>query len=120
MLPQLMSVATTPWRNACIDSERATIAPFADMLEAVLSDVEEDADALGCADQMHHIRAIARHGTSADRQLRLYAALTRSGATPAEALQRVVQMLITETAAVGSSHAGRQANESRLRETLRP
>jgi len=45
----------------------------ADRLEAVLTDVLLHAEALGCAAQVRHCRAIVGGGTSADAQLAVYA-----------------------------------------------
>ena len=84
--------------DGVVDTDRGAIVPFADRLDDVLTMIEEDATYLDCGDEMDHLRRIARTGTSADRQRRLYDRLTRAGATPAEALQKVVDTLVRETA----------------------
>ena len=48
--------------------------PFAAGLDAVLSQVEEDAAALGCEAELARLREVAAHGTSSDRQLAVFAA----------------------------------------------
>ena len=49
-------------------------APFAAGLEAVLVQVAEDAAALGCEAELDWLRTVAAQGTSADRQLAVFAA----------------------------------------------
>ena len=60
-------------RAAFMDIGGATV-PFVDGLDAVLSQVEEDAAALGCEPELAWLRELAAHGTSADRQLAVFAA----------------------------------------------
>jgi glutamate---cysteine ligase / carboxylate-amine ligase len=44
----------------------------AEMLEQVIADVHEDAEALGCVDEVLRCRTIAGEGTSADTQLKVF------------------------------------------------
>src|SRR4051812_47384071 len=44
--------------------------PLADFLCELVDDIADDAEHLGCRSQVEHCKAIARHGSSADRQLR--------------------------------------------------
>jgi carboxylate-amine ligase len=60
-------------RAAFLDIDGVTV-PFATGLEAVLSQVEEDAAALGCEAELARLRTIAGQGTSADRQLAVFSA----------------------------------------------
>ena len=60
-------------RAAFLDMNGATVA-FAAGLEAVLSQVEADAAALGCEAEVGRLRTTAAQGTSADRQLAVFAA----------------------------------------------
>ena len=60
-------------RAAFLDIDGVT-APFAAGLEAVLVQVAEDAAALGCEAELDWLRTVAAQGTSADRQLAVFAA----------------------------------------------
>ncbi len=60
-------------RAAFVDLDGQTV-PFASGLDAVLSQVEEDASVLGCEAELACLRVTAAHGTSADRQLAIFAA----------------------------------------------
>ena len=51
-----------------IDEASAEMRPVAVQLDALASLVEQDADALGCPEALDAVKAIARRGTSADRQ----------------------------------------------------
>ena len=56
-----------------MDNDGGTV-PFAAGLDRVLSQVEEDAAALGCEADIEWLRALAAEGTSSDRQLATFAA----------------------------------------------
>ncbi len=60
-------------RAEFLDIRGATV-PCAAGLEAVLSQVEEDAAALDCEAELRWLRMVATHGASADRQLAVFAA----------------------------------------------
>ena len=60
-------------RAEFLDTDGVTV-PFAAGLDAVLSQVEEDAAALGCEADLAWLRTVAAQGTSADRQLAVFAA----------------------------------------------
>jgi carboxylate-amine ligase len=47
--------------------------PLTEMLETTLTRVGEDAEALGCLDDVNHCRKIVMDGSSADAQLRVFA-----------------------------------------------
>ncbi len=81
-----------------IDLGRGRIMPFAHLFEELLEFIREDAEALGCVAEVEHVRTILAEGTSAHRQLRVYAAAVKAGATPEEATRAVVDHLIEETA----------------------
>ena len=51
-----------------------------EMLDRVLEQIAADADALACADQVEHCRAILAEGTSADAQLRIFTENEHEGA----------------------------------------
>jgi carboxylate-amine ligase len=68
----------------------------AEMLEQVLQDVREDAEALGCAAQIACCRAIVGAGTSADAQIAVFEAHQKNQ-TRARALDAVTDWLATAT-----------------------
>ena len=80
-----------------VDFGKGKIVPCAVLLDEILDLVREDADALGCSDEIGHLRTIMKDGTSAHRQLATYAAAISRGADRQEALRDVVDMLIAET-----------------------
>ena len=82
-----------------VDFGKGRIIPCAELLEELLELIDEDAEALGCRDQVAHARKIVRQGTSAHRQIETYARAIGAGADIAEALRSVVDWLIEETAA---------------------
>lgn len=86
-------------RATLIDEARAEAVPVERSIADVLGLVAEDAAALHCAAACEHARAIAAGGTSADRQMAVFAAARRSGATERAALSAVVDHLADETAA---------------------
>lgn len=79
-----------------VDHGRATLAPFADLVEEFIELVETDAEALGCLQEVRNARRIARDGSSAVHQRRVYAQALESGAEREEALRAVVDRLIAE------------------------
>lgn len=84
--------------NASFISEAGKVVPFAENLAAILDDIAKDADALGCAPEVARTRAIAADGTSADRQLAIFAEARASGANTATALAAVVEWMARVTA----------------------
>jgi carboxylate-amine ligase len=71
--------------------------PCRDAVRALLDDVAEDAQALGCEKPLERVRAILDEGTSAHAQLALYRGRRAKGDTPVEALRFVVDWLIAAT-----------------------
>jgi carboxylate-amine ligase len=59
--------------------------------------VQEDAEELGCVDEVNHTRKIAKEGTSADRQLAAFQAAIEKGVTPELAMRGVVDLMVSET-----------------------
>ncbi|MBV8615398.1 MAG: carboxylate-amine ligase [Acetobacteraceae bacterium] len=85
-------------RASLIDEASGTAMPFASHLEATLSLVRGDADALGCREEVEASRVIAAEGTSADRQLAVFAAARGRGLPDRDALGAVVDWLAATTA----------------------
>ncbi len=116
-------VAQNSWRaqrygveGQLVDFGKGLLVPFEDLVEELIEVVKPDAEAMGCLAEVEHIRTICRRGTSADRQLAVYAEAAAAGAEPPEALQAVVHALIEDTL-TGHIEADRlqKLNSSRAR-----
>jgi carboxylate-amine ligase len=81
-----------------IDLAKGRVIPFEDLLDEMLSLVAEDAEALGCVDEINDLRHIMQRGTSAHRQLKKYELERAGGASDEQALKCVVDKLIHDTA----------------------
>ena len=84
--------------HASFIDEAGTVVPFAEHLEAILADIAEDAEALGCALEVAKTREIASDGTSADRQLAVFAEARAGGSGQGDALAAVVEWMARATA----------------------
>jgi len=81
-----------------IDYGRGTLVPYGELMEEMIDLVQEDIAYFGCEAEIARIREIVAEGTSADRQIALYEKTVAAGATTDEALKRIVDLLIDETA----------------------
>jgi carboxylate-amine ligase len=81
-----------------VDFGRGAIFPFGDLLDEMLTLIDEDARHFGCLDEVARARAILARGTSAHRQVAVCEEALTAGATRSEALAAVVDWLIAETA----------------------
>ncbi len=84
-------------QGSLFDFGKGTLEPFRDLMNEIQTLVAEDAAALGCEAEVARAGAIVDEGTSADRQVATYEHLLASGASPRQALDGVVDMLIEET-----------------------
>ncbi len=82
-----------------VDLARGVIVPFEQLLEEILSLIADDAEALGCVDEVASVRNILTRGTSAHRQLKDYELEQAAGRSKEESLNSVVDTLIADTAA---------------------
>jgi carboxylate-amine ligase len=73
--------------------------PFAVLLDELIELVRPEAERLGCLDEVLRARHIVARGTSADRQLAVYAEARAGGASERDAPAVVVDWLIAETLA---------------------
>ncbi len=80
-----------------VDFGRGEIVPYEELLDEILELLAEDAERLGCIDEINAARDILKDGTSAHRQVRVYDAALQAGADETEALHTVVDWLIGET-----------------------
>ncbi len=81
-----------------LDLGRQRMVPFRQLVEEIIELLREDAIELGCLPEIEGLRDILERGTSAHRQLRIFETAVQSGATEAEAFNRVVDWLVEETA----------------------
>lgn len=101
-----MLVEENRWRaqrygldQGMVDFGRGEIVPFPDLMEELLGILREDAEFFDCVKEIEHARNIISRGTSSHLQVEAYRAALQSGATPEEALRRVVDALIEATEA---------------------
>lgn len=99
-----MLVEENRWRaqrygidGSLIDFGKGALVPFPDLVEELIDLTAEDAEALGCADEVLHLRNIVARGTSAHAQRTAYQAAVDAGASHDEALQAVVDRLLELT-----------------------
>ena len=81
-----------------IDLAKGRVVPFEDLLDELMCLVAEDAEALGCNDEINDLRHIMQRGTRAHRQLKKYELERAGGANDEDALKGVVEKLIEDTA----------------------
>ena len=100
-----MLVEENRWRaqrygfdGGLVDFGKGRVVPYPELLEELITLVMEDAERLGCVAEILNAREIIRRGTSAHRQVAVYAAARETGATRSEALRAVVDFLIAESA----------------------
>ncbi|MCY4584874.1 MAG: carboxylate-amine ligase [Bryobacterales bacterium] len=101
-----MLVEENRWRaqrygldQGMVDFGRGEIVPFSDLMEELLGILREDAEFFDCVKEIEHARNIISRGTSSHLQVEAYRAALQCGATPEEALRRVVDELIEATEA---------------------
>jgi carboxylate-amine ligase len=81
-----------------VDLAHGVVVPFDELLEEMLGLVEEDAEALGCTEEVAGVRDILSRGTSAHRQLRDFEQEQAAGKSVEDSLKTVVDTLIAGTA----------------------
>lgn len=80
-----------------IDEHGGPAVPMPLALQRLREECAEDAEALGCTDELADLDAILAEGTSADRQLALYEQHRVQGDSHAQALKQVVDWLLETT-----------------------
>jgi carboxylate-amine ligase len=78
--------------------KRKTV-PFSELVDELVGLLSPFAEELGCLDEVRRASTIARRGASADRQLGIYHAALGGGADEREAQVKVVDWLVTQSAA---------------------
>ena len=81
-----------------IDYGKGMVVPFEELLDEMLGLIAEDAEALGCEEEVNSLRHILKRGTSAHRQLEKFELERAAGASDEDALKAVVDRLIGDTA----------------------
>ena len=81
------------------DTRRGGRIDIADEVAILVDELTADAKALDCEGELLHALDIIREGASADRQLDQYRLCIVDGATEAEALRAVVDLVVAETRA---------------------
>lgn len=81
-----------------LNEKSGAMVPFTTYLDALLADILEDADALGCRPEIERARVIAKEGASADHQLAVFASARKETADVNEALAAVVDWIAGTTA----------------------
>ena len=71
---------------------------IADDMAWLVTELDEDARALGCAAELRHVLHIIENGSSADRQIDHFRLCLLEGASHEEALRSVAQQALAETA----------------------
>ena len=80
-----------------IDFGKSKTVPYSDLLEEIIELTREDQIRLDCVEEVANARNILKRGTSAHRQIAVYEAVLGSGGTEQEALNSVVDWLVSET-----------------------
>lgn len=80
-----------------VDFGKRELVPMSDLIEEIIELVAQDAIELNVRDEVRHARTIVAEGTSAHRQIATYEKALAGGASEHEALQAVVDELITDT-----------------------
>jgi carboxylate-amine ligase len=84
-------------QEGLVDFGKGAVVPFPELLDELLELIRQDAEALGCLEEVAHARNIVKNGTSADRQLARFEAVKALGGTEQAALVAVVDGIIEET-----------------------
>lgn len=79
-----------------IDHGRGEMVPMSRLMEELIGLIGEDAERLGCKEELLRARQITTNGNSADRQRATFKAALEAGADPHEASVAVVDRLIEE------------------------
>lgn len=81
-----------------VDLAHGVVVPFDELLEEMLGLVAEDAEALGCTEEVAGVWDILSRGTSAHRQLRDFEQQQAAGKSVEDSFKTVVDTLIATTA----------------------
>jgi glutamate---cysteine ligase / carboxylate-amine ligase len=79
------------------DWGKRVVVPLADLMDELVEILRPHAERLGCLAEVERAPALARRGSSADHQLRVYAAALANGASEHEAMVAVVDWLVEQS-----------------------
>lgn len=82
-----------------VDFGEGEVVPCAQLMAELLELTAEDAEALGCVNEIQHVKTILKRGTSAERQIKVFEAAQAKGMSDEDALKAVVDELLRETLA---------------------
>ncbi|MBT7371441.1 MAG: carboxylate-amine ligase [Gammaproteobacteria bacterium] len=80
-----------------IDLARGEVVEYSQLLKEISEFIQEDAEHLGCQQEIEDLQKILEEGTSAHNQIRVYEDAIAAGAAPGDALNNVVDWLIDQT-----------------------
>ncbi len=80
-----------------IDFGKAKIIPYDELLEEIIELTKEDQERLDCIAEVENARNIIKRGTSAHRQISIFNDAIDNGKSQDDALNSVVDWLISET-----------------------
>ncbi len=80
-----------------VDLARGEVVEYSHLLKEISEYIQEDADSLGCQQEIEDLQKILEEGTSAHNQIRVYEDAIATGVAPADALNSVVDWLIEQT-----------------------
>lgn len=80
-----------------IDLAKGEVIDYAELLNELMLFIEEDAESLGCVQEIENLVNILSDGTSAHSQLRVYEQARATGVSESDALKSVVDWLVSET-----------------------
>ena len=83
--------------GSLVDFGRGELVAYSDLIEEFIETLAQDATEFGVREELRHARTIVSEGTSAHRQLATYEMARSDGAGDREALNQVVDELITDT-----------------------
>ena len=83
--------------GSLIDFAKGELTPFPELIEELIEMVKDDAEELGCLQEVLNCRNILQRGNSAHRQVEIYNQSLAAGDEQNIALQKVVDWLLTET-----------------------
>jgi carboxylate-amine ligase len=99
-----MMIEENMWRaqrygteGSLVDFGKGALVPYGELVEEFIEVLAQDAVEFDVREEIRHAREIVKRGTSAHRQLETYESALASGADQKEALNAVVDELITDT-----------------------
>lgn len=81
-----------------VDFGKGSLTPYAELVEEIIELTAEDAEELGCTENITHLRTIMERGTSSHRQRALFRKAIDAGDDAEKGLCDVVDFLVSETA----------------------